>query len=141
VSQTSAAHPPATETVLIVENESAIRNLVQLALERHGYRILTAGSGADAIQASKNHSGPIHLLITDVVIPDMNGPEIAKQLAITRPGLCTLFMSGYMDDALSQHGLESGHIDFIQKPFSPRVLAQKVREILDRPHPPGVESA
>jgi len=132
VSQTSADPPPATETVLVVENESAIRTLVQMALERHGYTVLAAESGADALRVSENHPGDIHLLITDVIIPDMNGPEISRQLAVSRPHLSTMFMSGYMDDALSDHGLRAGHVDFIQKPFSPRVLAQRVREILDR---------
>jgi two-component system, cell cycle sensor histidine kinase and response regulator CckA len=132
VSQTSAASRPATETVLVVENESAIRTLVQMALERHGYRVLAAGSGADALEISNGHQGRIDLLITDVVIPDMNGPEIARQLAVSRPNLSTLFMSGYMDDSLTDHGLRAGHVDFIQKPFSPRVLAERVREILDR---------
>ena len=132
VSQTSADPPPATETVLVVENESAIRTLVQIALERHGYTVLAAESGADALKISENHPGSIDLLITDVIIPDMNGPEISRQLALSRPRVSTLFMSGYMDDALTDHGLRVGHVDFIEKPFSPRVLAQRVREILDR---------
>ena len=138
MSQTSAAPPP-TETVLIVENEGAIRNLVQLALERHGYRILAAESGTDALRVAHDHQGHIHLLITDVVIPDMNGPEIARRLTQSRPGLKTLFMSGYMDDSLGDHGLSSERVDFLQKPFSPRVLASKVREILDRTRPSSVE--
>jgi len=125
--------------VLVVENEAAIRNLVQLALERHGYHILAAESGADALRVASGHAGRIHLLITDVVIPDMNGPEIARRLAVARPGLTTLFMSGYMDDALGDHGLPREHVDFLQKPFSPRVLALKVREILDRFRRPDVE--
>jgi len=126
--------------VLIVENEGAIRNLVQMALERHGYHILAAESGADALRVADDHQGHIHLLITDVVMPDMNGPEIAKRLTVTRPGLTTLFMSGYMDDALGDLGLAPEHMDFLQKPFSPRLLASKVREILDRARPTDVES-
>lgn len=136
VSQTSAP-PPATETVLVVENESAIRHLVQMALERHGYHILAAESGADALRVAGSHAGRIDLLISDVVIPDMNGPEIARRLSTAHPELHTLFMSGYMDDALGEHGLGGEEVDFIQKPFSPRVLAQKVREILDRSRRPS----
>ena len=121
--------------MLIVENEAAIRTLVQMALERHGYHVLCAESGSDALRVSSDHGGRIHLLITDVVIPGMNGPEIARHLAISRPDLTTLFMSGYLDDALGEHGLAPDHVDFIQKPFSPRELALKVREILDRARP------
>jgi DNA-binding response OmpR family regulator len=141
VSQTSAAPPPATETVLIVEDEAAIRMLVRMALERCGYRVLTAESGTDALEVADRHQGDIHLLITDVMIPDMNGPDIATELAASRPNLNTLFMSGYMDDALTDHGRRAGHVDFIEKPFSPRVLAQRVREILDRSQPRDRESS
>jgi len=131
VSQNSLS-PPATETVLVVENETAIRNLVQMALERHGYHILAAESGADALRVADGYRGRIDLLISDVVIPDMNGPEIARRLSRSHPEVLTLFMSGYLDDALGEHGLSGDGVDFIQKPFSPRMLALKVREILDR---------
>jgi two-component system cell cycle sensor histidine kinase/response regulator CckA len=127
--------PPtvATETLLVVENESAILNLVQVALERHGYRVLSAESGEEALRVDAGHDGAIDLLITDVVMADLRGPELAKQLVKLRPGLAVLFMSGYTDDALDGHGMKETEIDFIQKPFSPRVLAAKVRAMLDRP--------
>ena len=128
--------PPASETVLVVENETAIRNLVQMALERHGYHILAAESGADALRVADGHHGRIDLLISDVVLPDTNGPEIARRLSTSHPELHTLFMSGYLDDALGEHGLSGHGVDFIQKAFSPRVLALKVREILDRSRDP-----
>ena len=120
-----------TETLLIVENEPAIRNLLQVALRRNGYTVLAAESGRDALEVVRNHAGTIHLLITDVVMPDMDGPELVRQLSTIRPDTRTLFMSGYMDDTLGERGILSANANFIQKPFSPRTIAQKVRDILD----------
>lgn len=123
----------ATETLLVVENETAIKTLVQMALERHGYIVLTAESGSEALRLAAAHSGPIDLLITDVVMPDLRGPELARRLVIDRPGMGTLFMSGYMDDALGEDtSTLPVPIDFIQKPFSPSALAVRVRELLNR---------
>jgi len=126
--------PPAntgTETLLIVENEAAIRNLLQMALRKNGYTVLAAESGREALDLVRDHSGPIHLLITDVMMPEIDGPELVRRLSTLRPDTRTLFMSGYMDDALGDQGVLSAHVNFIQKPFSPRAIAQKVREILD----------
>jgi CheY-like chemotaxis protein len=120
-----------TETLLIVENEPAIRNLLQMALRKNGYTVLAAESAREALEIVRGHPDAIALLITDVVMPDMNGPELAKELAALRPEIRTLFMSGYMDDALGEHGVLHGHTNFVQKPFSPRTVAQKVRDILD----------
>lgn len=120
-----------TETLLIVENESAIRNLLQVALRRNGYTVLAAESGREALEVVRNHAGTIHLLITDVVMPDMDGPELVKQLSSIRPDTPALFMSGYMDDTLGDRGVLSTNANFIQKPFSPRAIAKKVRDILD----------
>jgi DNA-binding response OmpR family regulator len=130
----------ATETVLVVENEAAIRSLVQLALERHGYVVLTAESGSAALRLAAGHRGPIDVLLTDVVMPDLHGPELARRLVAERPQLVMLFMSGYMDDALGEDtsGLPVP-VDFIQKPFSPSALAARVRELLDRRHGPRLE--
>ena len=123
----------ATETLLVVENEAAIKALVQMALERHGYVVLTAESGSEALRLAAAHQGPIDLLITDVVMPDLRGPELAKRLIEQRPALATLFMSGYMDDALGNDTSSFRvPVDFIQKPFSPSALAARVREMLDR---------
>ena len=121
----------AAETLLVVENEVAIKALVQMALERHGYVVLTAESGSEALRLAADHHGPIDLLITDVVMPDLRGPELARRLLEQRPDLVTLFMSGYMDDALGEDRLPVP-VDFIQKPFSPSALAARVREVLDR---------
>jgi two-component system cell cycle sensor histidine kinase/response regulator CckA len=123
----------ATETLLVVENEIAIKMLVQMALERHGYVVLTAESGSEALRLAAEHPGPIDLLITDVVMPDLRGPELARRLVARRPGLATLFMSGYMDDAIGEDTSSLPvPVDFIQKPFSPSALAARVREMLDR---------
>jgi two-component system cell cycle sensor histidine kinase/response regulator CckA len=123
----------ATETLLVVENETAIKMLVQMALERHGYVVLTAESGSEALRLAAEHPGPIDLLITDVVMPDLRGPELARRLVARRPGLATLFMSGYMDDAIGEDTSSLPvPVDFIQKPFSPSALAARVREMLDR---------
>ena len=124
----------ATETLLVVENEAAIKTLVQMALERHGYVVLTAESGGEALRLAAAHRGPIDLLLTDVVMPDLRGPELARRLVADRPGLATLFMSGYMDDAIGEDTSLSLPVpfEFIQKPFSPSALVARVREMLDR---------
>ena len=122
---------PGTETLLIVENEAAIRNLLQMALRKNGYTVLAAESGREALDVVRLHTGPIHLLITDVMMPDIDGPELVRRLSSIRPDTQTLFMSGYMDDALGEQGVLPSSVNFIQKPFSPRAIAQKVREILD----------
>ena len=123
----------ATETLLVVENETAIKVLVQMALERHGYVVLTAESGSEALRLAAAHQGPIDLLITDVVMPGLRGPEVARRLVEQRPDLITLFMSGYMDDALGEDtAMFPVPVDFIQKPFTPSALAARVREMLDR---------
>jgi two-component system, cell cycle sensor histidine kinase and response regulator CckA len=129
-----SALPPAssgTQTLLIVENEAAILNLLQMALRRSGYAVLAAGSGREALELLRAHVGAIHLLIADVVMPGMDGPELARQAANIRPELPTLFMSGYLDESLGEHGLSLANVNFIQKPFLPRDIARKVRDILD----------
>ena len=120
-----------TETLLIVENEAAIRNLLQMALRKNGYTVLAAESGREALDLVSTHSGPIHLLITDVMMPDIDGPELVRRLSTIRPETQTLFMSGYMDDALGEQGVLPSSVNFIQKPFSPSTIAQKVRDVLD----------
>jgi DNA-binding response OmpR family regulator len=129
-----------TATLLVVENEAAIVALVRKALERHGYVVLTAESGSEALRLAATHQGPINLLITDDVMPDMRGPELARRLVAERPDMPTLFMSGYMDDALGEAAsLLPVPVDFIQKPFSPSTLTAKVREMLERQRGSRVE--
>jgi DNA-binding response OmpR family regulator len=123
----------ATETLLVVENEGAIKTLLQMALERHGYVVLSAESGSEALRLAAAHRGQIDLLITDVVMPDLRGPDLARRLVAERPGLTTLFMSGYMDDTLAEDTTALPvPVDFIHKPFLPSALVAKVREMLDR---------
>jgi two-component system, cell cycle sensor histidine kinase and response regulator CckA len=127
----------ANETLLVVENEIAIKALVQMALERQGYVVLTAESGSEALRLAAAHAGPIDLLITDVVMDDLRGPDLARRLVAERPGLTTLFMSGYMDDTLGDDTTSPPVlVDFIHKPFLPSALVAKVREMLDRRRKP-----
>jgi PAS domain S-box-containing protein len=119
-----------TETVLLVEDEAALLNLGQTILQHLGYTVLTADTPRAAIQLVRNHAGEIHLLITDVVMPEMNGRELAQQLSALRPAMHCLYMSGYTADIISHHGVLDPGIHFIQKPFSIDDLARAVRETL-----------
>lgn len=96
-----------------------------------GYQVLDASHGAEALRVSSEFDGPIHLLLTDVVMPQMNGRELAQTLAPLRPDVRVLFMSGYTDDAVVRHGVLSAEVSFVQKPFAAVNLARKVREVLD----------
>ena len=130
----------AAATLLVVENEAAIKALVQMALERQGYVVLSAESGSEALSLAAAHQGRIDLLITDVVMPDIRGPELARRLAAERPGLTTLFMSGYMEETLSEETTSlPSLVDFIHKPFLPSALIAKVREMLGRKPGSGAE--
>jgi len=123
--------PKAAETVLLIEDEPAVRSLVRGILESRGYTVLEAGRGEEALAVSEQHQGPIHLLLTDVVMPGMSGRELAERLGSKRPELKVVYMSGYTDDAIVRHGLLEQATAFIQKPFTPSSLARKVREVLD----------
>lgn len=120
-----------TETVLVAEDEDAVRRMARVALESHGYTVLTARNGRDAVQAAEAHGGPIHLLLTDVVMPEMGGRELAERLTARIGGLRVLYMSGYTDDAVVRHGILEATNSFLHKPFTPLSLAKKVREVLD----------
>ena len=127
--------PPAArgrETVLLAEDEDGVRGLARLVLERAGYTVLEAPDGGAALALGGGHAGPIHLLVTDVVMPGMGGRELAGRLTTLRPGIGVLFLSGYTDDTVVRHGVLEEDVAFLQKPFSPAALAQKVREVLDR---------
>lgn len=120
------------ETILLVEDEASVRVLARRILEMNGYTVLDASNGNEALQLCAQETGPIHMLVTDVVMPGgLNGRELAERLQSLRPGLKTLYMSGYTDDAIVHHGVLGSEMHFMQKPFSPRALAQKVRQILD----------
>ncbi len=120
-----------TETVLLAEDDEAVRELTRTVLERFGYAVLEARNGQEALHVAKQHEGPIHLLITDVVMPGMSGRELSENLSPLRPDMKTLFMSGYTDDSILHHGiLESGGA-LLQKPFTAEALASKVRQVLE----------
>jgi len=123
--------PNGSETVLLVEDEEAVRRLARLVLEKRGYAVLEAGSAEDAQSIVASRAGAIDLLLTDSIMPGMSGPALAQQLRSQRPGLKVLFMSGYTDDAIVRHGLLGVTEAFLQKPFTPDSLARKVREVLD----------
>jgi PAS domain S-box-containing protein len=120
------------ETVLLVEDEPALLELSRLMLENKGYRVLTAGLPGEAIRVAEEHSGEIHLLVTDVVMPEMNGRELAKRILSLYPNLKRLFMSGYTADVIAHHGVLDEGVSFIQKPFTGKGLTAKVREVLDK---------
>jgi PAS domain S-box-containing protein len=132
-----------TETVLLVEDEEQVRVLAASVLRRHGYRVIEATAPADALAQAAAHAGPIDLLLTDVVMPEMSGSALAALLKTSRPETKVLFMSGYTDDAVVRHGVLESGVDFIQKPLTPEVLAQRVRQALQRrrsSHPPPGEA-
>ena len=120
------------ETILLVEDEPAILGMTTMMLERQGYTVVGAGTPGEAIRLATEHAGDIHLLMTDVVMPEMNGRDLAKNILSLYPHLKCLFMSGYTADVIAHHGVLDEGVNFIQKPFSSRGLAVKIREVLDR---------
>jgi two-component system cell cycle sensor histidine kinase/response regulator CckA len=119
------------ETILLVEDDDQLRALSRNILERQGYRLLNAASGDEALRICQHHAGLIHLLLTDVVMPRMSGRQLADRLRALRPETKTLYMSGYTDEAITQHGVLDAGVAFVQKPLTARGLAEKVREVLD----------
>jgi two-component system cell cycle sensor histidine kinase/response regulator CckA len=124
---------PGTETVLLVEDEPEVRRLVEKLLRLKGYRVLSAASPAEAVTISKRHEAAIELLLTDVIMPGMNGRELSRVLAANRPRMRVLYMSGYTDAAMSQQGILPPGTAFLSKPFTPEALSRKVRDVLDNP--------
>ncbi|OGQ88523.1 MAG: hypothetical protein A2512_11915 [Deltaproteobacteria bacterium RIFOXYD12_FULL_56_24] len=119
------------ETILLAEDEAAILNMVKQILEDFGYWVLAASTPREAIRMAKKHSGEINLLITDVIMPEMNGQELAKNLRALHPELKSLYMSGYSGNVIAHHGALDEGVNFIQKPFSMQAFAAKVREVLE----------
>jgi two-component system cell cycle sensor histidine kinase/response regulator CckA len=120
-----------TEIILLAEDEAAVRNLARRVLEKHGYKLLLAATGRDGVQLATQHAGPIDLLVTDVVMPEMGGRELAQRLTALQPGLKVLYLSGYTDDMIVRHGVLEAGVAFLQKPFTPDTLLRKIREVLD----------
>ncbi len=127
----AAAPGTGAETILLVEDDRTVRELTERALKRHGYRVLACSDGAAALAAAESFQDPIHLLLTDVVMPEMNGRELAVRMALIRPDTRTLFTSGHPSDAMSRHDLLEPGLHFIAKPYTPHTLAAKVRAVLD----------
>ena len=120
-----------TETVLVVEDAASVRMVTRQVLERYGYAVLEAPNGDTALRLAAKHHGPIHLLLTDVVMPGLSGRQLAGQLAQLRPGLKVLYASGYADHAIVHHGILESGIAYLQKPFTPETLGRRVRQVLD----------
>jgi PAS domain S-box-containing protein len=126
-----SASPPGRETVLLVEDDEAVRSLVRAVLEVRGYTVLAASDGREAVALGRSFAGRIDLVVTDVVMPELGGREAAEELTRMRPELKVLFVSGYTDDAVVRHGVREAEVAFLQKPFTPAALAARVREVLD----------
>ncbi len=123
--------PGGTETILLVEDQDAVRAFARHVLLAGGYTVLEARDGEEALRVAQQCQGPIHLLVTDVVLPGMSGPQLAELLARDRPELRALFVSGYADEALTRSGVPEEGAAFLHKPYNPVRLARKVRQVLD----------
>jgi two-component system cell cycle sensor histidine kinase/response regulator CckA len=121
-----------SETLLLVEDEPAVRLMTQTALQGYGYTVLCAASGHDALRTVTARQGRIDLVLTDVVMPGMSGPQLAERVRRDYPAIAVVFMSGYTSDAVLRQGIEAGEADFVQKPFNTAALAVKLRQVIDR---------
>src|SRR5690606_36212178 len=128
--RTAAQAPVGSETILVVEDEPSLRELLQRCLARRGYRVMAATMPAEAIRIAEDHEGPLHLVITDLVMPGMSGQALADRLTSVRPETRVLFMSGYTDDSVVDRRILEGGAPFLQKPFTPDAVVAKVRELL-----------
>ena len=133
----AVAARPGHETVLLVEDDEAVRALARDVLRSRGYTVLEATNGVDALWIARRHEGPLHLAVTDVVMPHMGGGALAEQLAVLRPGLRVLYMSGYPDEHEVRGGPLASGAPFLAKPFSVSEFLRRVRETLDAPLPEG----
>jgi CheY-like chemotaxis protein len=122
-------------TVLVVEDQEQVRRFTRTALDAYGFRILEAANGDAALELARTHQGPIHLLLTDLIMPNMSGRELAERMVSIRPEIKVLYMSGYTEDVIVQRGLLEQGLCYIPKPFAPQALAQKVTEALLRGSP------
>jgi CheY-like chemotaxis protein len=123
--------PSGNETILLVEDDAEVRDLVLQVLQNQGHYLLAATNGEEALQLASQHAGLIHLLLTDVIMPGMSGKVLADRLVQSWPDLKVLYMSGYNDDIIAHHGILDEGVFLLQKPFGHTILARKVREVLD----------
>ncbi len=123
--------PKGDETILFVEDDDLVRKLNLKILKQLGYSVIHAENGKSAVETAKSHDGEIDLLITDVIMPEMNGDELASKISEIQPGIKVLFTSGYTEDVISPHGILEEGAQFIGKPYKPQELAEKIRELLD----------
>jgi len=135
--EVAAAIPRGSETLLLVEDEDGVRELVAEWLGSHGYRVLAAASGAEAVELARRHDGPIHLLVADVVMPGMGGPELASRLEPDRPGMRVVYVSGYAEDATGDERLTASRAAFVQKPFALDHLVRTIGRVLGGPADAG----
>ncbi|HEY7585358.1 MAG TPA: response regulator, partial [Candidatus Deferrimicrobiaceae bacterium] len=120
-----------SETVLLVEDDDTVRKLLREVLSRSGYRVLDACNGVEALGICERYGERIHLIVTDIVMPEMSGVELSRRISLVRPDMKTMYISGYSDNSLAYHGIVESCTSFLQKPFSPDDLGRKVREALD----------
>jgi PAS domain S-box-containing protein len=123
--------PRGNETILVVEDEEVVRKLAVQILKKQGYEVLQAAEGGEALLVLEQHSGPIHLILTDVVMPGMSGPQLVERLQQVRKDFKVIYMSGYTDESVIYHGVQDGETNFMQKPFTLEMVGTKVREVLD----------
>ena len=129
---TGPSLPPGTETIVLVEDAANVRILARLSLEAAGYHVLEADGGERALDLVRTFLGPIHLLLTDVVMPGMNGSLVAERMTELYPGIKVLYVSGYNEDIIVRNGVIEGGVAFLAKPFTPTTLTRKVRQVLDQ---------
>ena len=125
--------PPNLITVLLVEDEDAVRTVTRRILERDGFRVLEARSGNEGMAAARSSTSPIDLLITDVLLPDIGGGEVAREIVKVQPQIRVLYLSGFSDETLVVQGIAAAPANFIQKPFTSEVLRERIRNLLEAP--------
>jgi DNA-binding response OmpR family regulator len=133
IGQESRVMPGGSETVLLVEDDQPVLLIISRLLRRLGYTVIEASGGPGALDRAGRCEGPVHLLLTDVVMPGMNGPQLAGELRGLRPGLKVLYVTGFTGDELQRQGMDTGEADVLMKPFRAAELARRVRAALDRP--------